>query len=170
MDSGWLVWGRCPRLLSIWKWKQIGTRTKWQMFCGPNECQAISRNNDHTCRNNHRPCPCFFYVYMSVNDFECVFAEHYSDVIMTAMASQIISVSIVCSTVCSGVVQRKRQPSASLAFVCVRVIHRLLLDSPHRGPVTRKMFLFDDFIMDQTTWLMIFHKISQHLQHPKYEV
>ena len=36
---------------------------------------------------------------------------------MNAMASQIIIVSIVCSTVCSGTDQRKRQSSASLAFV-----------------------------------------------------
>ena len=43
--------------------------------------------------------------------------HHYNDVIMSAMASQITSVSIVCSTVCSGADQRKQQSSASLAFV-----------------------------------------------------
>ena len=44
---------------------------------------------------------------------------HYSDVVMTAMASQSTGVSIVCSTVCSGIDQRKRQSSSSLAFVGV---------------------------------------------------
>ena len=41
---------------------------------------------------------------------------------MSMMASQITSVSNVCSTVYSGAYQRKRQSSASLAFV--RGIHR----------------------------------------------
>ena len=36
---------------------------------------------------------------------------------MSAMASQITRVSIVCSTVGSGTDQRKHQNSASLAFV-----------------------------------------------------
>ena len=47
---------------------------------------------------------------------------HYSDVITSAMASQIAGVSIVYSTVCSGADDRKHQTSASLAFV--RGIHR----------------------------------------------
>ena len=61
------------------------------------------------------------------------------------MASQITGVSIVCSAVCSGADQRKHQSSASLAFV--KGIHRRPVDSPHKGPVTRKVFLFDDVIM-----------------------
>ena len=46
-----------------------------------------------------------------------VLSWHYSDVTMGAMASQIISVSIVCLTVCSSAHQRKHQSSVSLAFV-----------------------------------------------------
>ena len=61
---------------------------------------------------------------------------------MTTMASKTTIVSIVCSTVCSGADQTKHQSSASLAYV--RGIHRSPLDSPHKGPVTQKMFLFDD--------------------------
>ena len=38
--------------------------------------------------------------------------------------------------------QRKHQRSASLAFV--RGIHRSPVNSPHKGPVTRKMFSVDD--------------------------
>ena len=41
--------------------------------------------------------------------------------------------------------QREHQSSASLAFV--RGIHRWLVNFPHKGPVTRKMFPFDDVIM-----------------------
>ena len=64
----------------------------------------------------------------------------YSDVIMSAVASQITGVSIVCSTVCSGTGQRKHQSSASLAFV--RGIHRWPLDFRHKGPVTPKIFIW----------------------------
>ena len=71
---------------------------------------------------------------------------HYSDVIMSAMASQITSLTIVCSTIYSGAEQRKHQSSAPLAFV--RGIHRGPVNSPHKGPVTRKMFPFDDVSMD----------------------
>ena len=67
---------------------------------------------------------------------------HYSKVIMNAMASQITGASMVCSTVCSGADQREHQSSASLAFV--RGIHRCPVNSPHKRPVTRKMFPFDD--------------------------
>ena len=45
----------------------------------------------------------------------------------------------------SGADQRKHQSSASLAFV--RGIHRWPVNSPHKWPVTRKMFPFDDVIM-----------------------
>ena len=73
--------------------------------------------------------------------------KHHSDVIMSAMTSQITDVSIVCSSVCSGADQRRHQSSASLAFM--RGIHRRQVDSPHKGPVTRKMFLFDDVIIQE---------------------
>ena len=70
---------------------------------------------------------------------------HYNDVIMGAMASQITSLTIVYSTVHSGADQRKHQSSASLAFV--RGIHRWPVNSPHKWPVTRKIFPFDDVII-----------------------
>ena len=70
---------------------------------------------------------------------------HYSDIIMGAIASQITSLAIVYSTVYSDADQRKHQSSALLAFV--RGIHRWPVNSPHKWPVTRKMFPFDDVIM-----------------------
>ena len=70
---------------------------------------------------------------------------HYNDVIMGAIASQITSLMIVYSTVYSCTDQRKQQSSASLAFV--RGIHRGPVNSPHKWPVTRKMFPFDYVIM-----------------------
>ena len=65
---------------------------------------------------------------------------------MGAMASQITSIKIVYSPVYSGADQRNHQSSASLAFV--RGIHRWPVNSSHKVPVTRKMFPFDDVIME----------------------
>ena len=70
---------------------------------------------------------------------------HYDDVIMDTIASQITSLTIVYSAVYSGADQSKHQSSASLAFVWG--IHRGPVNSPHKWPVTRKMFPFDDVIM-----------------------
>ena len=53
--------------------------------------------------------------------------------------------TIVYSTVYSDADQRKHQSSVSLAFV--RGIHRGSVNSPHKWPVKRKMFPFDDVIM-----------------------
>ena len=64
---------------------------------------------------------------------------------MRTMASQITSLTIVYSTVYSDADQRKHQSSASL--VLVRGIHWGPVNSPHKWPVTRKMFPFDDVLM-----------------------
>ena len=78
--------------------------------------------------------------------------RHSYNVIMGAIASQITSLTIVYSTVYSDVDQRKHQSSASLAFVWEFTGRPV--NSPHKWPVTRKMFPFDDVIM----------LISQHEQ------
>ena len=69
----------------------------------------------------------------------------YNDVIMGAIASQITSLTIAYSTFYSDADQRKHQSSVSLAFA--RGIHRGPVNSPHKWPVTQKMFPFDDVIM-----------------------
>ena len=71
--------------------------------------------------------------------------DHYSYVIMSALAPQITGVPIVYSTDCSGIDARKQQSYASLAFVSG--IHRRPVKSPHKEPVPWKMFLYDDVIM-----------------------
>ena len=82
----------------------------------------------------------------------CIVMIHYDDVIMSTIASQITSLTIVYSTIYSGADQSKDQSSASLAFVWG--IHRGPVNSPHKCPVTRKMFPFDDVIM-YTLWMNI---------------
>ena len=70
---------------------------------------------------------------------------HCRDVIMGAISPQITSLTIVYSTVYSDADQRKHQSSASLAFLWGTL--QGPVNSPHKLPVTRKMFPFDDVIM-----------------------
>ena len=70
---------------------------------------------------------------------------------MGAMASQITSLTIVYSNVYLGI------SSASLAFV--RGIRRSPVNSPHKWPVMRKMFPFDDVIMSFTYHIEKFGKV-----------
>ena len=86
-------------------------------------------------------------------------STHYSEVIMDTMATQITSLKTVYSTIHSGGDQRKHQSAASLAFV--RGIHRRPVNSPHKWPVTRKMFPFDDVIMNRIVG-------SHHVQESVY--
>ena len=88
-----------------------------------------------------------------------LFCYHYDDVIMGTIASQITSHTIVYSTVYSGADQSKHQSSASLAFVWG--IHRGPVNSPHKWPVTRKMFPFADVIMILPAWGLIIRAYSR---------
>ena len=72
---------------------------------------------------------------------------------MSAMASQITSLTTLYSTVYSGADQRKHQSSAPLAFV--RGIHWWPVNSLHKVPVTRKMILFDDDMVSLKLFLRL---------------
>ena len=74
---------------------------------------------------------------------------------MSVMVTQIFSLTIVCSNFYWGADQRKYQSSVSLAFV--RGIRRWSVNSLHKRPVTRKMFPFDDVIMQSTVRAIIIH-------------
>ena len=67
---------------------------------------------------------------------------------MSAISSQITSLTFVYSAVYPGADQSKNQSAASLAFVWGPV------NSPHKWPVTRKMFPFDDVIMGSSVFLV----------------
>ena len=67
--------------------------------------------------------------------------HHYNDVIISTMVPQITSLTIVTRPFIQETDQRKHGSSAPLAFV------RWPVNSPLKGPVTRKMFPFDDVIM-----------------------
>ena len=64
---------------------------------------------------------------------------------MSAVAFQITSLTSVYSNLYSGADQRKYKCEASLAFV--RGIHGWPVNSPHKAPVTQKMFQFDYVIV-----------------------
>ena len=80
------------------------------------------------------------------------------------MASQITSLAIVYSTVYSDANKKKHQSSASLSFV--RGIHRGPVNSPHKWPVTRNMFPFDNVIMswpyDKVMWFILIWFFSEN--------
>ena len=84
-----------------------------------------------------------FFIFRKQRRIACLLC-HNSVVRMNAMVSQITGVSTACSADCSGADQRKRQSSASLAFVMG--IHRWPVDSPHKRPVTRKLLPLDDAV------------------------
>ena len=90
----------------------------------------------------------YIYIYVCVYEWHLKYTSFHSTLQLRQMsvtACQITSLTIVCSTVYSGADQRKHRSSASLAFM--RGIHRWPINSPHEWPLTRKMFLFDDVIM-----------------------
>ena len=108
----------------------------------------------------------FYWLLVGHRPIQAYFTYHYNYVIMGVIASQITSLTIVYSIVHSDTDQRKHQSSMSLAFVLG--IHRWPVNSPYKWPVTRKMFPFDDVIMDTIppTWRTLdtgcitFHNIT----------
>ena len=90
----------------------------------------------------------FMYVCMAINLFDLTWLE-------------ITSLTIVCPTVYSNADHRKHQSAASLAFV--RGIHRGPVNSPHKWPVMRKMFPFDDIVMSRIDKEALSKNIQTHL-------
>ena len=84
---------------------------------------------------------------------------HYNDVVTGMMASQISSLTIVYSTIYSGVDQRKHQSSASLAFV--QGIHQWPVNSLHKCPVTPKKNVIVYGM--HWAWLTISYLVALHI-------
>ena len=94
-----------------------------------------------------------FVIYFSI--------FHYNDVIMSAMASQITSVSIVYLTVYSGADQRKHQSSASLAIV--RGIPQWPVNSPHKTNAENVSIWWRHHVIKLSVWLFRWvHSIHCH--------
>ena len=71
-------------------------------------CNSVIIHSEVICR-----CRCSYHTFVRISLW---LIYHYSDVTMSAMASQITSKFSVRSTICSGVHQREHQSSASLVF------------------------------------------------------
>ena len=69
--------------------------------------------------------------------------KHWSDVTMSAMVSQITGIWTVCSVVCSLTLKSKKTSKLGVIGF-VRGNHQWPVDFPHKGPITRKMFPFDE--------------------------
>ena len=84
-------------------------------------------------------------VSMNFQNTICDF--HYSEVIMSAMASQITGVSLACSTVFAGADKKKTSKLSSRHCPFLRGIHQQPANYPHKVPVTWKMFPFHGVII-----------------------
>ena len=116
---------------------------------------SCTRKSWYWCSNLQTLCNSLYLTRMCCMPVGCNLSTelyHYNDVIMSAVASEIKILPIVYSTVDLGTDERKHQSSAPLAFV--RWIHRWPVNSPHKGPVTRKMFPSDDAIITLVVWIM----------------
>ena len=87
-----------------------------------------------------------FITYSAIH----LLAYHYIDVIMTTMASQFTSLTVVYSTVYSDADQRKHQSSASLAFVWG--IHRDRWIPRTKGQLRGKCFHLMTSSCDEPNW------------------
>ena len=150
-----------------------GWLTIWSLLftkCPLSEMKKIQCNFLHTFRIIFRKCATcnseIVKFFMKLHQVDCqiwhctrlrvqicpgirlVLSDHYNDVIMSLMASEITSLTIDFSNVYLGAYQRKNQGSASL-----RGIHRGTVNSPHKRPATRKMPPFDDVIIQQAFFL-----------------
>ena len=115
---------------------------------------AADNYNDHYCNLQYcaeleRTLP-NVYCKRKLREHSCcqsflIHVKYVINITMSAMASRITSLTLVCSNIYSGADQRKNQSSASLAFV--RGIHRWPVNSTHEGPATWKMFPFDDVML-----------------------
>ena len=126
----------------------VGGSHKKKYCIQSTKCHYIGRRNRFRCHSNLRR-----------HEMICINAGYDRDLeIYSSAESQTVTVTsqqwrygdsnqqlLVCLlSRLSGRISKKNQSSASLAFV--RGIHRWPVDSPHKGPVTRKMFPFDDVI------------------------
>ena len=105
------------------------------LICTVWHCWNVKKKSDRSV-SNRQPTP---------GDTDEISSTHCNGVIMSTMASQITSLTSIHSIVYSGADQRKHQSSASLPFVSG--IQWWPVNSPHKRPVTRKMFPSDDVIM-----------------------
>ena len=146
MTSSCHKWASVALTWNMWTVCWLLRNGKWGTFL--TKCQISTNERPIVFKTISSKLPILFNSITMKSCVSHVFkkqTDHNIDVIMTTIVSQITSLTIVYSTVYPGADQSKHQSSASLAFVWG--IHRRPVNSPHKWPVTRKMFPFDDVIM-----------------------
>ena len=78
--------------------------------------------------------------------FDFMSLHHYNEVKMSAMSSQMTSLTSVYESVYSRRRSKKTSKLRVTGLSAVRGIHVGPVNSLHKWPVTRKMFPFDDVI------------------------
>ena len=130
-----------PLWMWIHLWRAIGffVNSKFRYFMAITLCRCFTsqRANDaesvSVSWRHHEICSQLAIITI------IIVISHYSDVIMSAMASQTTSLTIVYSTVYSGSDQRKHQSSASLAFVRGIVLFKKHFSQRCEQPEHRKL-------------------------------
>ena len=113
----------------IYSYGCVSSMTQFDLVCAPSlPCRSL-----HTTLRGAR----FMVLILSR-----VFDQKTWRLIMSLMASQITSLTIVYSPVCSDTDQRKHQTPRHWFLWGTSPVN-----SPHKRPVTRKMFPFDGVIM-----------------------
>ena len=138
---------------------------RWNYWTNPNLCEWISIFIP--CSTGHMiTYPCWNLSCSALVKWAplgtwlpCDFV-HYIDIIMTTVASQITSLTVVYSTVYSDADQRKHQSSASLAFV--RGIHRDRWIPRTKGQLRGKCL----HLMTSSWFTWEYHLTSAHIRHP----
>ena len=133
------------------EWSLSHGRNYWYLELCITWTNTRPSNKYFVTKSGFRPVPLTSWYFLGLDGG----AFHYDDVKMGTITSQITSLTIVYSTVNSGADQSKHQSPASPAFVWG--IHRGPVNFPHKWPVTRKMFPFDDVIMSYDRHLKVAH-------------
>ena len=157
LTGPWLIWTGYVKLCICHNlhmgFERKNAPTGAVSFIGTHKSKKLAFYESTFCWNVHLKTHSTFgilahiYIFLTcrVCSMKYEYFIHYSDITMGGIVSQITSLAIVYSTVYSGVDQGKHQSSASLAFVWG--IHRWPVNSPHKRPVMRRMFPFDDVII-----------------------
>ena len=124
--------------------------------------QHISSNTSfklHTCSNAEcldKDVKCQLSV--AQNAFKKgVHLTHVFTKLMSSITSQFTGKSTVCSTICLGEHGGKHQ--SPRYWPCASGIHQWPMGSPHKGPVTRKAFPYDDVLRRDLCFTLYFNSL-----------
>ena len=113
-----------------------------------------------------KKCPmCFYFIgiWILLSNEIIAISTEWSISVLNVTAKSLIKLTkwVAHNWDCASVCYSDTSSPSSLAFV--REIHRWPVNFPHNGPVTRKMFPFDDVIMHRVT-LILMDRLNDNIQ------